>query len=230
MSEANETLIASAVVLPEMSALPMIRHNTATAYAKRLIDLCLSLTAIVLLAPLFVVIAIAVANDGGPVFYRQYRLGRHATWFRCIKFRTMVQNADEILRELLVQDPQALLEWRAAFKLKRDPRITRCGSFLRKTSLDELPQLFNVFFGQMSLVGPRPIVAAEVVRYGRDIMHYYRCRPGITGPWQVSGRNDTSYSTRVRMDVTYAQRVSVWTDISIMLRTMKVVVGCTGAY
>jgi lipopolysaccharide/colanic/teichoic acid biosynthesis glycosyltransferase len=148
----------------------------------------------------------------------------------CLKFRTMVPNAQDVLRQVLESDPSARLEWERDFKLRRDPRVTRVGMLLRKTSLDELPQLFNVLRGEMSLVGPRPIIEAEIERYGAGMPHYLRCRPGVTGPWQVSGRNDTSYARRVRMDVEYSQTASLGGDLAILLRTVRAVMVGAGAY
>jgi lipopolysaccharide/colanic/teichoic acid biosynthesis glycosyltransferase len=182
--------------------------------------------------PAFLVIAVLVRRDGGPVFYAHRRVGRAGNGFGCLKFRSMVVDSDRRLAELLARDPAARAEWGATRKLKNDPRVTRVGRFLRATSLDELPQLLNVLRGEMSLVGPRPVLAAELEQhYGpAAAAHYLSVRPGITGPWQVSGRNDVTYASRVAMDVAYASRPSLWTDIRILLRTPVAVLARRGAY
>jgi Undecaprenyl-phosphate galactose phosphotransferase WbaP len=197
---------------------------------KRIFDLLGALLIIFFLLPLFLAILIAVATSGRPVFFRHQRIGRDGIPFDCLKFRSMVPNAEKVLYDYLQSSPQARREWEKNFKLRNDPRITRVGRFVRKTSLDEIPQLLNVIAGDMSLVGPRPIVAAEVARYGEDIEHYYSCKPGITGPWQVSGRNDTSYAQRVRLDVEYARHGSLHQDVVILGRTIRVVLLGSGAY
>jgi undecaprenyl-phosphate galactose phosphotransferase len=150
--------------------------------------------------------------------------------FDCIKFRTMTVEADQVLRAMLSNDPRAAAEWAATRKLRHDPRVTRIGVFLRRSSLDELPQLFNVLRGEMSLVGPRPIVQAEVVRYGRDIEQYYAAKPGMTGLWQVSGRSQTSYMHRVKLDVWYVRNWTLWHDIAILLKTIPAVFVQRGAH
>ncbi len=198
---------------------------------KRMEDLILATTGLILLSPLFLVIAILIKKASpGPVFFGHTRIGRNGRKFKCYKFRTMVVNADQVLKELLERDPEARKEWEENFKLKNDPRITRIGRFLRKTSLDELPQLWNVIKGDMSLVGPRPIVEAEIPKYGRYYRHLAKVRPGMTGLWQISGRNDVTYEERVRMDVEYAKNWSVWRDLIILGKTVKVVLAKTGSY
>jgi exopolysaccharide production protein ExoY len=192
--------------------------------AKRACDLALALLAIIFLMPLMIVLALLIRlQDGGPAVYRQQRIGYAGRAFGCLKFRTMVKDAPERLAALLASDPEAMAEWTAAQKLRSDPRITRMGAFLRKTSLDELPQLFNIVRGEMSLVGPRPIVEAEVERYDRSFASYARSRPGLTGLWQVSGRSDASYAARVNWDVDYVQRWSMAGDLAIMVRTVPAV-------
>ena len=197
---------------------------------KRVLDVVGAALLIVFCSPVFLIVALLVACDGGPALFRHQRIGRGGVPFRCLKFRSMVLESERVLQEFLVANPAAQREWKQDFKLRDDPRITTVGRFLRKTSLDELPQLFNVLRGEMSLVGPRPIVAAEVARYGRDIAHYYHCRPGITGLWQVSGRNDMGYAQRVLLDVEYAARCSLRRDIAILARTARVVLLGVGAY
>jgi UDP-galactose-lipid carrier transferase len=185
---------------------------------------------LVLFAPLLIGLALLVQADGGPVFYRQRRIGAGGREFSCLKFRTMVVDADRQLQQLLRSDPRAAAEWGADQKLADDPRITKVGRFLRQSSLDELPQLLNVLRGEMSLVGPRPIVAAEVARYGRNIEYYYETKPGITGLWQVSGRNDTGYAQRVKLDVWYVRNWSLGHDIAILCKTVPAVFLRHGAH
>lgn len=192
----------------------------------------LAATGILLLAsPVLLVIALAVwMMDGGPAFFSQSRIGRNGRHFRCMKFRTMCVDADARLAKLLASDENARREWHADHKLRVDPRITRLGQFLRKTSLDETPQLINVVRGEMSLVGPRPIVDAEVVRYGHRFAAYCAQRPGITGLWQVSGRNDVSYRRRVALDTAYSNRKSLALDMRILVATVPAVVLRRGSY
>lgn len=197
----------------------------------RVIDIVAGTLGLLFLAPLLIVLAIVVfAQDGAPPIYRQTRLGRSGRTFECLKFRSMVPRAQERLEALLATDAQARLEWEADHKLRNDPRITPLGRFLRKTSLDELPQLFNVVAGDMSLVGPRPIVQAEAARYGLYLQHYFSVRPGITGVWQVSGRNDVSYRRRVACDVLYARRRSVAKNVMIIAATIPAVLQSRGSY
>jgi Undecaprenyl-phosphate galactose phosphotransferase WbaP len=213
-----------------------VHRRAATAQAvgtrrlKRGLDVAGAAGLIVVLAPLLLVIAAIVKLDGGQILFGHKRVGRAGTQFRCWKFRSMVTDADRRLAELLARDPQARAEWDCDFKLRNDPRVTAIGKLLRKTSLDELPQLFNVLRGEMSLVGPRPIVEAEIVRYGNDWSSYCACRPGITGLWQVSGRNDVDYASRVAFDRRYADEWTMKQDLSILLKTVVVVVRRSGAY
>lgn len=199
--------------------------------AGRAIDIVLTLLALVFLAPLLVLIATAVrASDGGPALFRQERVGKDGRVFRCLKFRSMVLDADARLQAHLERDPAARLEWEKDHKLRNDPRITAIGTFLRKSSLDELPQLMNVLQGEMSLVGPRPIVVGEVSRYRTYFKHYCSVRPGITGLWQVSGRNNVSYRRRVACDVVYARSRSVPLNIRIMAATVPAVAFARGSF
>ena len=197
---------------------------------KRLFDVVVSLLLIVALSPLLAVLAFLARRDGGPALFGHTRIGAHGGTFKCWKFRSMVPNAQAVLAEHLANNPAAREEWDRDFKLRDDPRITRIGRFLRVTSLDELPQLFNVLSGEMSLVGPRPIVAAEVARYGAAFHDYQRCRPGITGIWQISGRNEVDYRHRVRLDQRYARNWSLLNDLTILLRTPAAVLRRRGAY
>ena len=185
---------------------------------------------LLLFAPLMAVIALLVwRRDGAPVLFGHYRIGQHGRPFRCLKFRSMYLDSEAMLRELLERDPAARAEWERDHKLTDDPRITPIGHFLRRTSLDELPQLFNVLRGEMSLVGPRPITLAELPRYGQVRWHYLSVRPGMTGLWQVSGRNDTTYDERVELDREFVEQHSMKLRISILLRTLRVVIRGSGA-
>jgi exopolysaccharide production protein ExoY len=200
-------------------------------HAKRAMDIAGAALLLLLTAPAFLVLALLVRMDGGRIFYAHERIGRGGQAFGCLKFRSMVVDADKRLAELLARDPAARAEWDATRKLKNDPRVTWVGRFLRASSLDELPQLINVLKGEMSLVGPRPVQASELaVFYGAAAQHYMQVRPGITGPWQVSGRNDTSYAQRVALDVAYVAKPSLLNDIRILLRTPIAVLARRGAY
>lgn len=197
---------------------------------KRCFDLTLSGFLLLLGWPLFLFIAFQVSRSGKPIFYGHTRVGRHNRPFKCYKFRTMTSNADKLLADLLATSATARAEWERDFKLKNDPRITKIGQLLRKTSLDELPQLWNVLKGDMSLVGPRPVVTAELERYGNQVDYYLEARPGVTGLWQISGRNDVTYDTRVYLDTWYVKNWSLFNDIVILLRTVKVLFRRNGAY
>jgi Undecaprenyl-phosphate galactose phosphotransferase WbaP len=202
-----------------------------THWPKHVLDLTLTILGGILVLPLIAFIAIWIKFDSfGPVFYSQSRVGQDGTRFRAWKFRSMVENADQILQHHLSQNPVLREEWERDHKLKDDPRITAVGRFLRRTSLDELPQIWNVLKGEMSLVGPRPIVDAEISKYGNSFHLYTRVRSGLTGLWQVSGRNDTSYDQRVQLDVFYVRNWSVWLDLYILFRTIETVVFRKGAY
>ena len=201
----------------------------ADSIALRLNQL-LALLILVLLAPLMAAVAFLIwRRDGAPVLFAHYRVGHDGKLFRCMKFRSMYRDAERMLADLLERDPAARAEWQREQKLQRDPRITPIGHFLRRTSLDELPQLFNVLRGEMSLVGPRPITVGELTRYGRVRWHYLSVRPGMTGLWQVSGRNNTSYDERVALDRRYVEERSMWMDLRILVKTVKVVVARDGA-
>ncbi|WP_106305763.1 sugar transferase [Paraburkholderia sp. BL18I3N2] len=199
-------------------------------FIKRAFDIFGASALLLVLLPIFLVIGCVVLSDGGSAFFGHPRVGKGGRSFRCLKFRSMVPKADVVLAELLATDASAREEWNRDFKLKNDVRVTSLGRFLRKTSLDELPQLWNVLRGDMSLVGPRPIVKKELERYGPDAYYYLSVRPGVTGLWQVSGRNNVDYATRVALDVSYVKRRSTLLDISILLRTFKVVFDGSGAY
>lgn len=184
---------------------------------------------IALLPPMLLIGVLIWCGDRGPVFYGHFRIGRHGRVFRCLKFRSMRIDAQQMLERLLAEDASARAAWESERKLENDPRITRIGRFLRRTSLDELPQLFNVLRGDMALVGPRPIVYDELALYGPSRWHYLSVLPGMTGLWQVSGRSNTSYEERVALDRRYVEQRSLWLDVSILLRTVKVVLTRDGA-
>jgi exopolysaccharide production protein ExoY len=194
-------------------------------------DVLIATLALIFLGPLMLLIGLLIAAfDPGPVLFSQKRIGKDGVYFRCYKFRSMATDASDRLADLISRDPLARAEWERDHKLRDDPRIVGIGSFLRKSSLDELPQLLNVLRGEMSLVGPRPIVAGEVVRYGRYFAHYCSVRPGITGLWQIGGRNDVTYRRRVALDVTYSRSVSFSLYLRILLRTIPSVLARRGSY
>lgn len=199
--------------------------------SKFMIDLLLTLIGGTLLFPILLVVAVLIRLDSpGPIFYGHIRIGQGGRRFRAWKFRSMVQNADQVLESYLQEHPELREAWETNQKLKNDPRVTRVGRFLRRTSLDELPQLWNILRGEMSLVGPRPIVDEEIWRYGDKLALYSKVTPGLTGMWQVSGRNDISYDERVNLDAYYVRNWSVWLDIYILLKTVWVVIVGEGAY
>lgn len=198
---------------------------------KRALDVALTIPLVVAAAPLLLLIAIALKLESkGPVFFRHTRIGRNKRPFLVWKFRSMIPNGDAILRRHLAENPDAELEWSLTHKLQNDPRVTKLGAFLRSSSLDELPQLFNVLQGDMSLVGPRPITEAEGIRYGSYLGHYTNVCPGMTGMWQVSGRSDTTYEQRVELDTYYVRNWSVWLDLYLLSRTFSAVMNKQGAY
>jgi len=210
---------------------PTRRSSHIDALAVRLLDMLVASAALIFLAPLLLLIAALVfIVDPGPIFFAHRRLGRDGRTFPCLKFRSMVVDSEQRLKELLASNPDARAEWARDFKLRRDPRITPIGNFLRKTSIDELPQLLNVLRGEMSIVGPRPIVEGEIERYGRYFADYSRVKPGITGLWQVSGRNNVHYRRRVALDVTYARNKSLALDLRILAMTVPAVLLAKGSY
>jgi Undecaprenyl-phosphate galactose phosphotransferase WbaP len=203
--------------------------DTRAVRAKRVFDVVVAFLLLLLLSPVMLIVMVSVWCDGGPAVYRQRRLGLGGRSFDCIKFRSMEVNAESRLAVLLAGDPAAAMEWQATQKLRRDPRVTRVGHFIRSASLDELPQLLNVLKGDMSLVGPRPIVQAELRLYGRHVGSYVAAKPGLTGLWQISGRSNMTYQDRVRLDVQYVQTWTFWRDIVILLRTIPAVLCRDGA-
>jgi exopolysaccharide production protein ExoY len=191
---------------------------------KRALDIVIALVVLTLLAPLMALIAVAIRLClGGPIIFRQERIGLNGSTFVCFKFRSMVRNADQILRDYLAENPSAAREWQETQKLRNDPRVGFLGNILRKSSLDELPQFFNVLRGEMSCIGPRPIISAELGRYGAHARTCFRARPGITGIWQTSGRNRLSYAERVALDHYYVNHWSFWLDMLLLLKTIPAV-------
>lgn len=246
-----QSLVKQVDVVPNLVAVPMsnvtaesffdakimvlhIRNNLASPWnqlLKRIFDIALSFIGIIILLPFFLILGILIKIDSpGPCIYKRWVVGKNRHKFGFYKFRTMCINSDEVLRDLLNSNQEAREEFNKYYKLRDDPRITRLGKFLRKTSLDELPQLFNVLLGQMSLIGPRPITENEVPRYGNYIYEYFKVRPGISGLWQVSGRSNIDYQERVQMDTWYVHNWSVWLDMVLLWRTVAVVVKHKGAY
>lgn len=216
---------------PHPRLLGPFAHEGIARRLKRLIDIFISATALLLFSPLMLLIALLIKlTSPGPVFYRHRRLGRNMRPFAVLKFRTMYADADRRLEEILARDPEKRAEFEKTFKLKDDPRVTPLGRILRRTSLDELPQLLNILAGEMSLVGPRPIVEKEIQYYLDYSLLLFRVPPGLTGLWQVSGRTDTSYEERVRLDTRYVREWTLWGDLLIILRTVPVVLARKGAY
>lgn len=250
LRELSKKNCRSVTVIPTLRGLPLyntdvsfifshevlllrIHNNLAkrtSQILKRIFDIFFSLIIIIVSSPLLLYLWWQVKKDGGNAIYGHVRVGRHGKLFPCYKFRSMVLNSQEVLENILEKNPQARLEWERDFKLKDDPRITKVGKFIRKTSLDELPQLFNVLKGEMSLVGPRPIITEELMRYEDNVDYYLMAKPGMTGLWQVSGRNDVDYETRVYFDSWYVKNWSLWNDIAILFKTVKVVLRRDGAY
>jgi lipopolysaccharide/colanic/teichoic acid biosynthesis glycosyltransferase len=227
---ANSQHIASKRV---KSVVLKISQLKSSDLIKRLFDIVFSLSVLVLCAPIYLVLAAAIAcTSSGSIFYIQERVGRHHRHFGCIKFRTMIPDADRLLHEMMASSEDLRQEFSENFKLKEDPRITRIGKFLRTTNLDEFPQFINVLKGEMSVVGPRPLVPEEIERYGTQIDRVLTIRPGITGLWQVSGRNDIPYAQRIRIDVSYVKRRNFWLDLRIVFKTilLTVIPKNNGAY
>jgi exopolysaccharide production protein ExoY len=192
-------------------------------------DRLIALLLILAFSPLMLLCLALIRKDGGPATFAHYRVGAAGRVFRCFKFRSMCVDAERVLREILDSDPALREEWRRSFKLQRDPRVTAIGSWLRRTSLDELPQLLNVLRGEMALVGPRPITLTELRLYGPARWQYLSVLPGMTGLWQVSGRNRVSYERRVQLDDEYVKNRSIWLDLQILVRTVLVVLTRDGA-
>jgi Undecaprenyl-phosphate galactose phosphotransferase WbaP len=206
-----------------------LRRKDHARLLKRAMDLIGAVMCGVLLFPLLAVIVGALWCEGGPILFRHRRIGHRGVPFDCLKFRTMLIDGDRVLKDALARNPELRKEWMRDRKLRRDPRITRLGAFLRRTSLDELPQIWNVIRGDMSLVGPRPVVKEELQRYGRYVRDYLSVTPGITGLWQVMGRNNTTYQRRVALDAYYARNQSLSLDAYVLVKTIRVVLTGHGA-
>ncbi|KRB61948.1 exopolysaccharide biosynthesis protein [Rhizobium sp. Root708] len=200
-------------------------------FAKRAFDVSAACLGLLLLSPIFLMVMLLVKlSDKGPAFYGHRRIGHNGQEFRCLKFRTMVTDGDRVLQDYLRNNPQAMDEWRSTRKLQNDPRVTTVGTVLRKLSLDELPQLFNIIRGEMSIVGPRPVVRDELEMYEHAAVYYLQSRPGLTGLWQISGRNDVSYAARVAFDTHYVENWSLVRDVVIIARTIPAVCAQRGSY
>lgn len=213
------------------SCAPPRPSSPTEAILWRIFDVVVAAAILVMVLPFLAALsAVLYLTDPGPIFYRHRRLGFRGRYFECLKFRSMRVDGDAILRDHLRKCPAARREWEETHKLRHDPRVTPVGAVVRKLSLDEFPQLINVLRGEMSIVGPRPIVEAEVNRYGRHFEHYCRVRPGLTGLWQTSGRSDTSYQQRVRLDVAYVDRKSVLLDTWLIFKTVPAVMLARGSY
>lgn len=214
-------------------ALLRVRNNLRrwpARLTKRIFDTTMAIILLLLLSPIMLAIAVALKMEGGRIIFSHMRVGKKGKTFKCYKFRSMIPNADQALHKLLNNNPDLQEEWNRDHKLKNDPRISKLGAFLRQSSLDELPQLFNVLKSEMSLVGPRPIVSDELEKYGLEKTYYLMVRPGMTGLWQVSGRNNVDYDARVYLDAWYVKNWSLWYDLAILFKTFKVVLAQRGAY
>lgn len=215
-------------LLSDFAAPP--RTKSLTRNLKRFFDVLLALFGLFVLSPMILVLCVVLfVTQGRPIMFRHKRIGLDGRQFDCLKFRTMVVDADRVLHDLLRSDALAAAEWSVSRKLTDDPRITRLGNIMRRSSLDELPQLWNVIVGDMSIVGPRPIVAAEIQRYNSDFVYYTAVRPGITGLWQTSGRSDCSYAERVALDRDYVSNWSLKRDLAIIVRTVPAVLWQEGS-
>ena len=220
-TQANSSLPLVSVGLAPAGTVPQRGPGLA---AKRMMDVTIAATALVVLSPILIMVAALVRlRMGGGILYSQPRVGRDGLLFDCYKFRTMVPGGEALLQAYFIDNPDAKAEWDESQKLKNDPRVTRIGRWLRKSSLDELPQLFNVLIGDMSCVGPRPVVEEELKRYGAHAADYTSVRPGLTGIWQISGRNRLSYPERVKLDVDYIRQWSLKRDIAILIMTIPAV-------
>ena len=210
---------------------PLFKKNFYESFLKRVFDFCLGLLLLPIILPILALLMIAVKiSSSGPAIYKSDRMGRDGKKFKIYKIRTMWSDASERLQSLLNSNPQLRSEWEKDQKLKSDPRITPIGKILRTLSLDELPQIFNILKGEMSFVGPRPIVESEIIKYGPHFKDYKQVRPGLTGLWQVSGRNDVMYAQRIKLDSHYARSISLILDTKIFLKTLLVVLFRKGAY
>lgn len=226
----SSDLEGTRVRIDELQSIVNRRPFARNRISKRVFDIVCATALLIFFAPFMVLIATTIwVSDRKKVIFAHTRVGRNGQPFNCLKFRTMCIDADVRLAQMLQNDPVARAEWELTQKLTHDPRLTATGQILRKTSLDELPQLWNVLRGDMSMVGPRPIVAAEAKHYRASFAEYKSVRPGLTGAWQISGRSDTTYEERVALDVDYVQNNSFFGDLKIVLKTVSVVLGGQGA-
>ncbi len=230
MSHEPIKVAAASAAWPEQSLVEVRVSRLSSDFSKRAFDVTVASAIMLVFLPLFAIICLALLTQGRPILIRHKRLGKNGNLFPCLKFRTMVVNAEEILQRHLTENFSARVEWATSRKLKDDPRVTALGRVLRKSSVDELPQLFNVLRGDMSLVGPRPIVPAEAVHYGVHIDTYHAVRPGLTGAWQISGRSDLSYNQRVTLDCHYVNTRTLLRDVGIMVMTIPAVLKSRGSY
>jgi lipopolysaccharide/colanic/teichoic acid biosynthesis glycosyltransferase len=233
MTATKRSIARTAVKSLAHKPITVNRQSKSSDFAKRLFDIIFSLSVLVFCAPVYSILAICIAcSSSGSIFYVQERVGKNYRRFGCIKFRTMIPDADRVLDEMMAQSADLRQEFLENFKLKQDPRITKLGKFLRTTNLDEFPQFINVLKGEMSVVGPRPLVPDELERYGDQIDRVLTIRPGITGLWQVSGRNDIPYAQRIRIDVSYVKRRNLWLDFRIVFKTvlLTLITKNNGAY
>lgn len=216
----------------ELEAAPVLdRAEKREEILKRAFDISFACIFLIVSFPVLVLLAIALQiNSPGRLFFVQQRVGRHGRMFDCYKFRTMHEDAEALLEALLLESPDARKEWDMDHKLRNDPRVSKFGRIVRMLSLDELPQLFNILSGEMSVVGPRPIVRAEISKYNSYFKDYCAMKPGLTGLWQVSGRNDVTYNERVQLDCEYHRKASFWFDMGIVLKTVPAVLGAKGSY
>ncbi len=206
-------------------------EETLGGRQKRSVDIIIAIISITALTPIMLLLTILILIlDGGPAVISHERIGRGGSKFGCLKFRTMSKNGEDVLRAYLEENPDAQKEWAQSQKLTNDPRVTKIGRVLRKTSLDELPQIFNILIGDMSFVGPRPIVYEEIKKYGPAFLDYRKTRPGLTGAWQISGRNDIAYADRVELDKSYVSNWSLGLDMRIILKTLPAVIKAKGVY
>ena len=228
----SSLMIAAVDASPDWEISEKIKYNQYStfycAWGKRAFDITLASLMLLALAPLLLILMGWVALDGGKPSFAHKRVGQHGKLFKCLKIRSMRHGAEQQLAEILASDPVAAAEWAADHKLTNDPRVTRIGKFLRKSSLDELPQLINVLRGEMSIVGPRPVTEEELARYGKARSGYFAMKPGLTGPWQVDGRNEISYEDRVALDFDYSQNHNLRRDLTLVAKTGFSVVRFTG--
>jgi Undecaprenyl-phosphate galactose phosphotransferase WbaP len=227
------SLVQTAELRPRVHVLerPAILARRGPQRFKRSLDILLAIALGILALPAMALIGLAILIESGrPLFFVHMRVGKGGRRFRLWKFRSMAVNSDELLRAHLAGHAERAREWRLTHKLRNDPRVTRVGRFLRTTSLDELPQIWNVLRGDMSMVGPRPVVEEELGKYGSAAALYLRVLPGLTGLWQVSGRNDITYERRIQLDSHYIRNWSVWLDALVLLKTVRVVLIGKGAY